>query len=67
MFTLVRDIISLQKDYKQKSSTKPFPKNDICNLLYNFRNKYHLNNMETFHIAKGDMSIEDIIDLMEKH
>ena len=62
----LREIVALQKEYRKMESGKIlFTKRNLCNLCVPFRDKYGLNDDQVLRLARKQMGIEEIIDVMD--
>ncbi len=62
---ILKDIADLQDGYKAMIEEKSFTKKKLCELCIPFRDKYHLSDSQTIAIAREEMSISEICDLVE--
>lgn len=61
----LREIVELQKEYSKMASGKiPFTKRNLCDLCIPFRDKYGLNDDQVLRLARKQMDIAEIIDVM---
>lgn len=66
MFGILKDIIKLQKGYRKLQTTKTLTKKNMCDLCIPFRDKYKLSSFNTLRLARNELSIGDIVSLMEE-
>ena len=65
MFTIMKEIANLQKNYRNLLSGQKLTKKAICDLVIPFRDKYHLKDSEALQIARDGMSSSNMINLLE--
>lgn len=55
---------TLQQEYKKLVSNKKLSKKAICELCIPFRDKYELTDLQVLRIARKEMELSEIIDLL---
>lgn len=66
MLGIFKDIIELQKGYRKLQTTKTLTKKNMCDLCAPFRDKYKLSSLNALRLARNELSVGDIISLMEE-
>ena len=66
MGNLMSDVANLQIGYQNLISEKRLSKKNICDLVIPFRDKYGLKDSQTLQIARAELSIVEINDLLNK-
>lgn len=61
---LIKEIAVLQKEYKKLLLTKKLTKKAMCELVVPFRDKYHLKDREALSIARNEVSMEQIAEMI---
>jgi len=61
-----KEIGDLQKDYKEIKKQKKLTKKIICNLVIPFRDKYNLTDIQALQIARSELTIDEIISILEE-
>lgn len=61
---ILNDIADLQDAYKTMIEENSFSKKKLCELCIPFRDKYHLSDSQAVAIARAEMSISEICDLV---
>ena len=61
---LIKVIAVLQKEYKKLLLTKKLTKKAMCELVVPFRDKYHLKDREALSIARNEVSMEQIAEMI---
>lgn len=65
--TLVRDMIALRKEYREKTrSGEVHTQSDAIAVCRAFKNKYKLSDSECVGIARGYFDLDDTIDLWDR-
>lgn len=64
MNTIMNDIETLQQNYQELMNGIKVTKKDICELVIPFRDKYHLKDSQALQIARNELSISEINELM---
>lgn len=65
--SMLKEIVDLQKRYKELFKAKRLTKKAICDLGIPFRNKYNLGDLETLRIMRGELSLEEIWKFISLH
>ena len=65
--SILKEIIDLQKRYKELFKEKRLTKKAICDLGIPFRDKYGLKDLETLRIMRGELSLEEIWEFISSH
>lgn len=60
----IREVANLQKEYQKLVDNKKLSKKPICELCVPFRNKYKLTDLQVLRIARKEMELSEIIDLL---
>lgn len=63
---IIKEIASLQKEYKKLLHTNKLTKRAMCELVIPFRDKYHLKDSEALSIARDEVSMEQIAEMISK-
>lgn len=66
MNSYIKDVVRLQKDYQQLVDSKSITKKDICRVCIPFRDKLGLTDLQTFRIARKEMDLAEIVELLDK-
>ena len=66
MGNLMSDLANLQIGYQNLISEKRLSKKNICDLVIPFRDKYGLKDSQALQIARAELSIVEINDLLNK-
>ena len=61
---LFREVGNLQNNYQELCRSNKLSKKAICNLVIPFRDKYHLTDLQALQIARNELSILEIADLL---
>ena len=61
----IRDAAKLQDGYKALVVTKRLSKKAMCELCIPFRNKYGLTDSQTLRIAREEMPLTEMVELLE--
>ena len=62
----IKDIIDLQESYEELVNTKTLSKRKLCELCIPFRDKFGLTDIEVLRIARNEISLKEIQELIEK-
>lgn len=62
----IKDIIDLQESYKELVRTKTLSKRKLCEICIPFRDKFGLTDIEVLRIARNEISLKEIQELIEK-
>lgn len=63
--TKLKEIANLQESYKKLVRTKRLTKKAICDFVIPFRDKYNLTDKDALMIARNEITLSKIVDLME--
>lgn len=63
--TKLKEIADLQESYRKLVRTKRLTKRAICDLVIPFRDKYNLTDKDALMIARNEITLSKIVDLME--
>lgn len=63
---ILKDIADLQSGWDSLKSSKTMTKKDVCNLCIPFRDKYELTDKQTLMIARQELSLTEIYNLMKE-
>lgn len=66
MFEVMKEIGKLQSEYQKLVKENKLSKKAMCDLVIPFRDKYHLTDVEALQIARNELSIMQIVMLLEK-
>ncbi len=61
---LFREVGNLQSDYQELCRSNKLTKKAICNLVIPFRDKYRLTDLQALQIARNELPILEIADLL---
>lgn len=61
----LREAATLQESYKKLCAQKRLTKKAICELCVPFRDKYGLTGLQTLKIARNELSLSELLDLLE--
>lgn len=64
-FSLLKEIGMLQSDYNRLLKSKAFTKKALCELVIPFRDKHGLSDSEALQIARNEMSISQMAEILE--
>lgn len=64
MGNLLREVGNLQSSYQKLCRSNKLNKKTICNLVIPFRDKYNLTDMQALQIARSELSVAEIADLL---
>lgn len=62
----IKDIIDLQESYEELVNTKTLSKRKLCEICIPFRDKFGLTDIEVLRIARNEISLKEIQELIEK-
>lgn len=60
----IREAANLQKEYQKLIDNKKLSKKAICELCVPFRDKYKLTDLQVLKIARKEMELSEIVDLL---
>lgn len=61
----IREAAKLQEDYQKLLDSKRLTKKAICDLCIPFRDKYRLTDLQSLRIARKEMELSEMVDLLE--
>lgn len=61
----IREAAIMQKKYQNLMKKKRLSKKAMCALCIPFRDKYGLTDLQTLRIARQEMSLMEIVDLLQ--
>lgn len=64
-FPILHEIIDLQEAYKKLQRQKKLTKQNICDLVIPFRDKYQLSDKEALRIARSEVSLKELVAILE--
>ena len=62
----IKDIVDLQESYEELVKTKTLSKRKLCELCIPFRDKFGLTDIEVLRIARNEITLKEIQELIEK-
>ena len=62
----IKDIIDLQESYEELVKTKTLSKRKLCEICIPFRDKFGLTDIEVLRIARNEISLKEIQELIER-
>lgn len=62
----IKDIVNLQESYEELVKTKTLSKRKLCELCIPFRNRFGLTDIEVLRIARNEVALKEIQELIEK-
>lgn len=60
----IREAANLQQEYQKLVDNKKLSKKAICELCVPFRDKYELTDLQVLRIARKEMELSEIVDLL---
>lgn len=63
--SIMREVAELQKEYQKLIDEKRLTKRAMCDLCIPFRDKYGLTDLQALRIARNEMDLSEIVDLLE--
>lgn len=66
MRDLMNDVAVLQKEYQKLIDEQRLTKKEMCDLVIPFRDKYGLKDGQALQIARNELSVSEINDLLNK-
>lgn len=64
--SIMREVAELQKAYQKLIDEKRLTKRAMCDLCIPFRDKYGLKDSQTLRIARNEMDLSEMVDLLEE-
>lgn len=64
MENLLREVGNLQSNFQKLCRSNKVSKKAICNLAIPFRDKYNLTDLQALQIARNELSVAEIADLL---
>lgn len=61
----LKESAQLQEKYQQIVDKKKLTKKAMCDLCIPFRDKYGLTDLQTLKIARQEMSLQEMLDLLQ--
>lgn len=62
-----KDASEMQSVYQKLIDNKQLTKKAMCDLCVPFRDKYHLNDLQTLRIARKEMDLSEMVSLAERN
>lgn len=62
---IMREVAELQEAYQRLIDEKRLTKKAMCNLCIPFRDKYGLKDSQALRIARKEMDLSEMVDLLE--
>lgn len=66
MDSLMSDVANLQIEYQKLIGEERLSKKNMCDLVIPFRDKYGLKDSQALQIARAELSVSEINDLLNK-
>lgn len=66
MANIMTDVVNLQTEYRKLIDEEKLTKKNMCDLVIPFRNKYQLKDLQALQIARAELSVAEINDLLSK-
>lgn len=63
--TALREAAVMQEEYQRLTAEKKLSKKAMCALCVPFRNKYGLTDLQTLRIARKEMSLMEMLQLLD--
>lgn len=63
--SIMREVAELQKAYQKLIDEKRLTKRAMCDLCIPFRDKYDLKDSQALRIARNEMDLSEMVDLLE--
>lgn len=63
---LLSEVGDLQESYKKLLNENKLTKKAMCDLVVPFRDKYHLTDLQALQIARAELSIKEISDILKR-
>lgn len=64
MENLFKEVGNLQSSYQRLCRSNKLSKKAICNLVIPFRDKYNLTDLQALQIARNELSVAEIADIL---
>lgn len=64
-FKILHKIIDLQDEYNRLRFQGKLTKQNICNLVIPFRDKYQLSDKDALRIARNELSLKELVNLIK--
>lgn len=64
--SIFNDVDTIQKNYRYLVRRGNFSKDELEKLIMSFRNKYKTSEVDTLRLIRGDLFIEEIVELLTK-
>lgn len=61
---IMKEIAAMQKEYQQLVDKRKLTKKAMCELCVPFRNKYGLTDLQTLRIARNQMEMAEMVELL---
>jgi len=61
---VMREVVTLQKQYQDLVKIKHFTKKAMCDLLVPFRDKYNLSDSQALAIARNEMPLDTMVEVL---
>lgn len=61
----IKEAAQMQKKYQRLVETKMLSKKAMCDLCVPFRDKYGLTDLQALRIARKEMDLSEMVDLLE--
>ena len=62
---IMREVAELQEEYQRLIDEKRLTKRAMCDLCIPFRDKYGLKDLQALRIARKEMELAEMVDLLE--
>lgn len=62
----IKEVVKLQKEYQKLVDSKRLSKKAMCELCIPFRDKHGLTDSQTLRIARAEMSLSELAELLEE-
>lgn len=66
MANIMTDVANLQTEYKKLIDEERLTKKNMCDLVIPFRDKYQLKDSQALQVARDELSVAEINDLLSK-
>lgn len=63
--SIMREVAELQEAYQRLIDENRFTKRAMCDLCIPFRDKYRLTDLQTLRIARKEMDLLEMVNLLE--